>query len=377
MDENLEMDFFGSDDLELNIGGDISPSAETVDDDSGDNIDGQDIDTTTNNEINRSEDDSDLDDQDDSESVADGDDDQGEGDDNDSPNLFSSVASVLYDEGILPSLDINSLDINNADGLAKAVSNEVDNLVKSKIVEKLGESGYEYVTKGVTVEDYNEYKTNSDTLDSITEDALANDIELSKRVVYQDFINKGLSDAKAMQFIERSLAAGEHTVIDDAKEALESLKAYNVSQLESKRDQALEAEKQAELDRIELETKVKNSVYGTKELFKGFPIQKNTQDKVYKSMTTIVGTSPQGVSENALMRTRREDPVGFDTKLYYLYEITKGFSDFSKINKGGRSSAIKDLERAARANINSGSTPSFVQDKDSYDSPLDGHVLNL
>jgi hypothetical protein len=94
-------------------------------------------------------------------------------------------------------------------------------------------------------------------------------------------------------------------------------------------------------------------------------------------MTTIVGTSPQGVSENALMRTRREDPVGFDTKLYYLYEITKGFSDFSKINKGGRSSAIKDLERAARANINSGSTPSFVQDKDSYDSPLDGHVLNL
>ena len=92
-------------------------------------------------------------------------------------------------------------------------------------------------------------------------------------------------------------------------------------------------------------------------------------------MTKIVGKSPDGNSENALMKQRREDPVDFDTKLYYLYELTKGFKDFSKFTASAKSSAIQDMERALQNNsINNSETPGFLQDNESYSDGLGAEI---
>ncbi len=364
------MGFFDSnDDLELNLGEDQFTDYNDDNNDDGD----QNNDTIDTNN-NPGEDDSEKDG---SESVAEEDDsNEGNGDD-DSPNLFSSVASVLHGEGVLPSLDIENLNIESAEDLATAVKSEVQNLYKSKLIEQFGEDGYEFVANGVPIKEYQEYQNHTEALENITENALYEDIELSKKIVYQDYINKGLSGDSAARFIERAIESGEDAIIQEAKESLENVKSFNRQQLVDKQQLILQQEKEAEIQRVAEERKVKDSVYAVTELFKGQTITKSIQDKVYKSITNIVGNDSQGNPENALMKARREDTVNFDTKLYYLFELTKGFTDFSKVNKTGKNNAISEMQKAMRSNQNSnGDMPGYITDKNSYDG-LIGDELNL
>jgi hypothetical protein len=364
-DDNLEMDLFGDQGLELNLDGleDFQDHSESQDGTDENNDDSQES-TDENNNQGEGQDS-------DSESVAE-EDDQDEGSEgNDSPNLFSSVASVLQEQGLLPSLDIAENKIESVDDLANAMKAEAENLAKSTIIDKIGEEGYEYINKGISVDEYNEYRTTADALNSITEDSLSNDIELSKKVIFQDYINNGISESKASKLIERLSDLGDDSIIEDATESLTNVKSFNKATLDQQAETIAKQNALIEKQQQDIEQKLKKSVYDTKELIKGQPINKGFQDKVYNSMTKIVGKSPTGESENALMKQRREDPVDFDTKLYYVYEMTKGFEDFSKFTASAKSSAIQDMERALRNNsINNAEAPSYLQDGESYSDGL-------
>jgi hypothetical protein len=369
-DENLGMDLFGSDNYEINLDDNFEiPNEEDDDDSEEQNNPDEEQDQQSNNQ---------GEDQDDSENVAEEEDVSNEGDQgDDSPNLFSSVAAVLHEQGVLPSLDIESSKIKNVDDLATAIRNEADTLYKTTLIEKLGQEGADYILDGVPIKVYDEYKNNSDTLNSITEESLQSDIELSKNIVYQDYINKGLSEAKALKFVEKSVELGDDSIIDDAKESLLSIKDFNKKFIESEKTKSIETQKQVESQRLANEKSVKDSVYNTKELIKNQPFTKAVQDRVYKSITNIIGKSPDGDMENALMKARREDMVDFDTKLYYLFELTKGFKDFSSLTRSGKNSAIKDLENALKQGTElNGDAPSYLQDVDSYDG-IKGTSLNF
>ena len=69
------------------------------------------------------------------------------------------------------------------------------------------------------------------------------------------------------------------------------------------------------------------------------------------------------------MRDRRENPIEFDTKLYALYELTKGFKDFSKFNSTIKSKVANDFETILRKNskFEDSGTPSYLADSESYD----------
>ena len=41
-----------------------------------------------------------------------------------------------------------------------------------------------------------------------------------------------------------------------------------------------------------------------------------------------------------------ENPVEFEMKLHYLFEVTKGFKDFSKLVEKGKKDATKSFEEA-------------------------------
>jgi hypothetical protein len=108
-DDNLEMDLFGDQGLELNLDGleDFQDHSESQDGTDENNDDSQES-TDENNNQGEGQDS-------DSESVAEEDyqDEGSEG--NDSPNLFSSVATVLQEQGLLPSLDIAENKIESVD----------------------------------------------------------------------------------------------------------------------------------------------------------------------------------------------------------------------------------------------------------------------
>lgn len=364
--EDLNMDLFNADlDLELNT--DDFPDIETEEEDEitktsedTDNVDKDD--EQEDNKLNEE------DEENPDEVVEEEDKEEEEADNDDSPNLYSSFATVLNDEGLLPSLDLQNTKIESLEDLTTAFKGEISNQVKTYLLEKVGEKGYEALEKGVSLVEYQQHQDNLETIDSIDESRLQEDLELAKRVIKQDYLNQGIDEKRANRLLTKTIDLGEDSILEDAKESLASLKEFEEKRLAKVAEQR-EQERQAQIKQQEkIDNDLKNSIYNTKEFIKGVKVNKATQDKVYKSITSIVGKTPEGVAENQLMRDRRENPIEFDTKLYYLYEITNGFKDFSSVINKSKTSASKQLEDQLRkTKFESGGNPSYLDDPDSYD----------
>lgn len=285
-----------------------------------------------------------------------------------SPNLYSSFAAVLQEKGLLPSLDLQeNTNIESIDDLSNAFKTEIDSQVNNYLVSKIGEDGVKSLEKGVTLAEYQQYQDNNATLDSITEESLADNVELSKNIIYQDYIRQGLSETRAASLLSKSVDAGDEALIEDAKESLASLKVLEGRRLEQLEEQRVAEQKAIAKQQEKIDNDLKNAIYNSDEIITGIKLNKTIQDKIYNSITKIVGQDPNGVMENKLMRDRRENPVEFDTKLYYLYEITNGFTDFSSMVNKANSKAISTLEQQLRkTKFESDGTPSYFTDPDSY-----------
>jgi len=374
MDEDLEMGMFSQENVQLNIDGDISGldeylnednTDEDVNTDSTDDNSDKDIDDE-NIDHNGEEDDEDSGDSSQSEDLED------EGNDSEqdatSPNLYSSFATVLAEKGLLPSLNLEESKIEDIDSLTEVFKAEISNQARQRLIETIGEEGVEALDKGVSLLEYQQHQNNIQTLESVTDEVLEKDIELSKNIILQDYISQGISEARALRILEKTIDLGEDAILEDAKLSLTSLKELQSIQLEKvKEERAAELARQnAQQEKIDND--LKNSIYREKEIIEGIKLDKNIQDKVYNSITKIVGTSPNGVAENKLMRERRENPIDFDTKLYYLYELTNGFKDFSKLITKSKSKAASDLENSLRQTSfkNEGNKPTFMAYPESY-----------
>lgn len=375
MDDNLEMSIFDSDNIELNIENNLpddfftdeitegKDTTQDVDNDEGSNTTEESINTYLN-------DDAEAEDAEAQEDVVKKDAQEDEGDDNqdgDSPNVFSSFANVLNEQGLLPSLDSNK-EINDINDLTEVFKQEINTQAKDYIIEKIGEDGYEALEKGITLSEYQQYQEGVETLNNISPDSLSENIELSKRIILQDYIAQGLSEDKAYRFLDKTIELGEEAVIEDAKNSLESLKQIQEVKLEQAKE-ARNAEIIAEQKKQEkIDNDLKNSIYNANEIIEGLSMTKAMKEKVYKSITGIVSKSPDGIAENKLMKHRRENPIEFDKKLYYLYELTNQFSDFSALISKSKSKATSEFEKVLRSNksqINN-DQPGFVNDPDSY-----------
>jgi hypothetical protein len=352
-EEELGMDLFSSEgELELNL--DISSSE---DEDIKEEIEttGEGGDESQDSEIVASEDeseDTEPDVESDNESDA-------------SPNLYSSFATLLHEEGVLSSLD-SDIKIENAADVNALIASEIEKRVSSQYSEADLED-LRALRSGVSKEELINYRSDQYKLDAITPEMLEVQPELRKQIIYQDYINQGLSESKALKLLNRSVEVEQD--LEDAIEALPSIKEFKTRQLEKQQEQYRIEEAQREEQYKTQQKKLKDSIYNTDEIIKGHKITKTLQDRVYKSMTNIVGKSPEGLPENQLMRVRREDPIAFDSKLYYLYEITKGFTDFNVLTKQATSKATKNLESALRNNtfLQDSGTPAYLEDDQSYD----------
>lgn len=362
--ENLDMSLFdNSDSLELNLGGSpfdlenennnppVSKDGDKPTDDDGDNKNINPNEGTDPEKV-----------------VEDGLDKEGDDTDDNSPNIYSPLASVLNEQGLLPSLD-NIEDIKDADSLATAFKAEINNQYKSYIIDKLGEDGYDALEKGVSLSDYQQYQDNNLVLDSIDVDKLSENLELSKNIILQDYIAQGLSEDRAHRILSKTIELGEEAIIEDAQQSLVSLKEHQSVKLERiKAENALKIEKDR-LHQDKIDNDLKNSIYNAKEIIKDIKLNKTIQDNLYNSITKIVSKNPEnGILENEVMRARRENPIDFDVKLHYFWNLTNGFKDFSKLTTKSTSNAVNQLEdvlRRTKSNDNNGQ-PGFMNDPSSY-----------
>ena len=366
MEENeFEMDLFGDDNFDINY--EDNPFTDFLGDGKDEKLDlDQDEDNTDDQSENN---DNNLDEDEGSEEV--GEDevgDEGEGENNNSPNLYSSLFSVLHNEGLLPSLDPTSTKIETPADLAEAFKNEIDVQADLRLQQYL---------QNIDVEKIAQSRTTLNDLSTIDEDYLKENLEVAKQIIKQDYLNQGLLEAKVNRLLNKTIDLGEDMVLEDALESLESLKVFNQRKIEEEQKSYKERLANEAVEAEKLQAKIKESLYNSKSFIEGLPVNKAIQDRVYKTMNDVVSKDPTtGEMENELMKARRENPLDFDIKLYYLYTLTKGFKSIDNIVTNSKSKIVKDLETAIRRTpIKDNGVPSFLQDGNSYSGLGDELVL--
>jgi len=357
-DNELGMGLFeGNQELNFNF---AIPEDDNTDEEEND--DNTNVENTTLENNNHVEDDS-------SEEVDEEDveDEGGEGSES-SSNLYSSLAAFVHEQGLLPSLDIDLKDIKSADDFASVFNKELDIQAELRLNDYLANLDLNKI--GIAKKDIND-------LNSIDSEVLKNDIDLAKRIIYDDYLNQGLDEKKANRMLNRLIDLGEDAIIEDAEESLQSLKEFKTREIEKETNSYKEKLEADKINQAKLDEQMKKTIYESKDLISGLKPNKSLQDKVYKSINDIVGKSPDGTFENKFMKERRENPLEFEIRMYHFYELTNGFKDLSKISTSAKSSAVKDLEKIARqTKLKDNGTPLWQQDANTYDN-IQGHVLNI
>lgn len=358
-DNELGMGLFeGNQELNFNF---ALPEDDNTDEQE-ENDDNTNVDDTTLENNNHVEDDS-------SEEVDEEDveDEGGEGSES-SSNIYSSLAAFVHEQGFLPSLDIDLKNIKTAEDFANVFNKELDVQAELRLNDYLANLDLNKIGNA---------KKEINDLNSIDENVLKNDIDLAKRIIYDDYLNQGLDEKKANRMLNRLIDLGEDAILEDAEESLESLKEFKSREIEKETNSYKEKLEADKINQAKLDEQMKKTIYDSKDLISGLKPNKALQDKVYKSINDIVGKSPDGTFENKFMKERRENPLEFEIRMYHFYELTNGFKDLSKISTTAKSSAVKDLEKIARqTNLKDNGVPLWQQDANTYDN-FAGHVLNI
>lgn len=159
-----------------------------------------------------------------------------------SPDFYSSIATALVEDGIFQNLDDTDLSkVKTAEDFAELVSTQI----KSQFDERQRRVD-EALNVGVEPTEIQRYEGYLSTLDGITEDSILKEDEagesLRKNLIYQDYINRGMTRERALKYVERSFKAG--TDIEDAKEALQSNKEFFQGQYDNLIKEAKEREQE-------------------------------------------------------------------------------------------------------------------------------------
>lgn len=275
-----------------------------------------------------------------------------------SDDVFTPLAEFLKEQGFFPNLD---KEIKSAEELAEAFKEEI----KRNEFADLTEEQKEYLTalrEGVPDALYREHVQAATTFKSVTDDILADNEDIRKQVVIQDLIHSGLSPERAERQWQRIYDLGDS--LEESKAARDNL----IQKEEKEYQQKIQIEKQRAIEMKKAQEKqlndLKNNVYSQEKLFDTFPVSQGMKDKVYKTMTEVVAYTETNQPVNKLMKHRMDNPVDFETKLYYLYELTNGFKDINKFVTKSTTSAAKKLKDAVNsANfIKSGAEGSFNQE---------------
>ena len=268
--------------------------------------------------------------------------------DGSSPNVYSSIANAFKEDGIFPDFtdeEINAATTPDAFGelIEKAINARLDEKQR-RIDEALG--------NGVQPDTIRMYEQTLQYLGSINEEVLSSEGEdgenLRRQLIYNDLVNRGYSQEKAMKEIEKSFRSGSD--IEDAKDALDALnrfykKGYEDIQNNAKKQaEALrESQKKQSEDfrKMVLEDEVK--LGDTK-------LDKKTCQRVFDAVSKPTYKDPDtGKLLTEVQRFQKEHPLEFLKQLGMWFVLTDGGKNTEGFTKqqvrAEKNKGIKELER--------------------------------
>ena len=259
---------------------------------------------------------------------------------NSSPNFYSSIADALVKDGIFQNLDENEVSkVKNAEDFADLISNQIKNQLDER-QKRIDEA----LSVGIEPSEIQRYENYINTLNNITEDRLSSEDEagenLRKNIIYQDYINRGISKERALKYIERSFKAG--TDIEDAREALQSNKEFFKEQYDNIIAEAKEQEKEELARQKKQAEEFRNSILEEKKAFGEIDLDKLTRQRVYDSVMKPIYTDPDtGEKYTAIQKYEMENKTAFLKNVGLLYVLTDGFTKIDKLVQGKVSKEMK------------------------------------
>lgn len=266
-------------------------------------------------------------------------------------NFYSSIANACAVDGIFPNLDDETI--------KKAVDAEsFSNLIEAEINARFDEKQKrisQALENGVEPTDIKKYESTLNYINTITDAAIAEESEkgeqLRYNLIYQDFINKGMTSDKAKKFADRTVDAG--TDVEDAKEALLSNKeffsnAYN-KMLQDAQQKADEEKAEREKNAKELE----KSLMKDKQLFGDMEISNDIRKKAFDSVSKPVYKDPEtGDYMTAIQKYESEHRAEFLKYTGLIFAMTNGFKDFDSFAKGKVKKEVKKGLRELEQTLN-------------------------
>ena len=289
-------------------------------------------------------------------------------------DFFSSIAEAFAEEGILPNLDDETIkSIKTPEDFRKAI----DDYIKSELDEQQ-QRVKEALDNNIEPDAIRQYEGVLNYLDSLKEEDLRDESEdgenLRKRLLYQDYINRGFDKTRAEKEVNRAVQNG--TDIEDAMDALDSCRSFYKSSYNELLKNAKEARLQEENDRKERTENLKKSIFDNKNKFFGdLELDQATRQRVFDNISKPVYKDPKsGETFTAIQKFEMEHSDEFLVKLSLLFTLTDNFKSLDKLVdskvKKGIKRGLKDLEgrinstsRDANGNLR---YTSGVDDTESY-----------
>ena len=295
-------------------------------------------------------------------------------------NFYSSIANALAVDGIFPNLDEETV--------KKAVDAETfSNLIESEINARLDEKQQRIskaLESGVEPTDIKKYEDTLTYINSITDAALAEESEKGEQtrsmLIYQDFLNKGMTPEKAKKLTDRAIEAG--TDVEDAKEALMSNKEFFTGEYNRLLQEAQQKFEEDKADRAKQAKQLQESMLNDKQLMGDIEISKDIRKKAFDVISKPVYRDPDtGNYLTAMQKYQAENKADFMKYTGLIYTLTNGFKDFDAFVKGKvkkeMKKGLRDLEKTLNntRRYNDGSLKMVTNQKEDPNSFISGGLL--
>ena len=268
--------------------------------------------------------------------------------DGSSPSIYSSIATALKNDGIFPEFSDEELS-------AVSTPEDFGELFEKAIQSKLDERQRridQALGNGVAPDTVKMYEQTLDYLGSVSEDALSDEGEqgenLRKQLIYNDLINRGYTQEKAVREVEKSFKSGSD--LDDAKDALEALKSFYQKGYDKIQNEAKERTENAKKARQQDEAKFRKMILEDDIVLGESKLDKKTRQSVFDAVSKPVYKDPDtGQLLTQVQKFQKENPLEFLKQIGMWYVLTNGGKDFSGLAKqqaiAEKNKGIRELER--------------------------------
>lgn len=288
-------------------------------------------------------------------------------------NFYSSIANALAVDGIFPNLDDETV--------KKAVDAETfSELIDAEVNARFNERQQRIskaLENGVEPTDIRKYENTLKYINTITDAAIAEESEkgeqLRYNLIYQDFLNKGMTPDKAKKFTDRAIDAG--TDVEDAKEALQSNKEFFSGEYNKLLQEAQLQANEEKAERVKQAKQLETSLLKDKQLLGDMEISNDIRKKAFDSISKPVYKDPDtGEYMTAIQKYESEHRADFLKYTGLIFVMTNGFKDFDSFAKGKvrkeMKKGLRELEQTLNntKRANDGSLKMVTSQKDDPES---------